>query len=568
LPSSLNRRLGGRFALALVVCALAVTAVVLFGLRRHAETQARARLEPQGVAIAEVLLRKARSIAGLVQSLAATAAIEDDDQRLRRLIPALLADGDANSLIAGGGLWPEPFARDPARQRDCLFWGRQADGRLRFFDDYNHPDKPDYHLDAWYVPARTLAPGHCIWSQGYTDPHSHEPMVTCSAPYFRDGRLAGVVTVDVRLSGLDRLARSLEQPLGGCLRITDRDGHLLSEPRQPLLDDGNPHLRPLHAAFAAGGAAEVRPGSRLYQQIGAQVPVHPGQLIELPHDPRLGKAALVQHLVVPEVGWHLFLAIPRDRALAEAHRFTLVIALTLAGLVVVGLLTAYLATQALVTKPLMRLAAGIRQSGDRPLAGDVASLAQRGDELGAVVCWIVARDAQLLEARRAAEAAAAAKASFLANMSHEIRTPLNGMLGMAQLLQHTRLDGEQEDLVRTILGSGGSLLSVINDILDFSGLDAGARTLVIEPFDLRGMVHDIVDLFRAQPNERLVDLLVDIDPTVPQRLLGDPARVRQIITNLLGNARKFTERGHVLVHARHVDGNLELAVADTGVGIP
>jgi PAS domain S-box-containing protein len=172
-----------------------------------------------------------------------------------------------------------------------------------------------------------------------------------------------------------------------------------------------------------------------------------------------------------------------------------------------------------------------------------------------------------------AEMADRAKSEFLANMSHEIRTPMNGVLGMAELLARTELDTRQRTFTDIIVKSGNALLTIINDILDFSKIDAGQLVLDQAPFDLPETVEDVASLISGRAAEKDIELIVRIDPALPARVVGDVGRLRQIITNLAGNAIKFTESGHVLIEVTgQLDdtGALDFAihVHDTGMGIP
>lgn len=203
----------------------------------------------------------------------------------------------------------------------------------------------------------------------------------------------------------------------------------------------------------------------------------------------------------------------------------------------------------------------------RGAGGDIVSL-------GLNITESVRYEKELKLARAEAEAASRAKSTFLANMSHEIRTPMNGVVGMAELLGDTGLNDEQTLYVDTIKNSGEALLVIINDVLDYSKIEAQKLQLHPEPFDLERSIHEVIMLLQPSAREKGLTVLLDYDLFLPTAYVGDPGRIRQVMTNLMGNAVKFTAEGHVLVRVTGVPdpakgkADVSIAIEDTGIGIP
>ncbi|MGB7336161.1 MAG: response regulator [Salaquimonas sp.] len=189
--------------------------------------------------------------------------------------------------------------------------------------------------------------------------------------------------------------------------------------------------------------------------------------------------------------------------------------------------------------------------------------------------------AELHDSQKKMEIAERTKSEFLANMSHEIRTPMNGVMGMAELLAKTELNPRQRTFTEIIVKSGASLLTIINDILDFSKIDAGQMELDPAPFVLSEAIEDVATLISSKVAEKDLELILRIDPNMPEKLIGDVGRIRQIVTNIVGNAVKFTDNGHIYVNAYVKDQydensqkienadrvDIQIDIEDTGVGI-
>jgi signal transduction histidine kinase/DNA-binding response OmpR family regulator len=308
-----------------------------------------------------------------------------------------------------------------------------------------------------------------------------------------------------------------------------------------------------------------------------------------------GKQRLVALARISDIDWFNLTVMDTDSLIGNRLSKPFITIFVIAGLTLLALLIWLL--NRMVIARIERLAKGAAAIA----AGDHATRVQDGmqDEIGTLTqsfnhmaatvadstahlearvaertAALSAANIELAQARDAAQEATRVKSEFLANMSHEIRTPMNGIIGMGQLLADTPLSVEQRHYAQTIGTSAEALLAIINDILDFSKIEAQKLDIEALDFDLRTMIDDFADLFSWRAAERGLEFHCVVAPDVPTHLIGDPGRLRQVLTNFVGNAIKFTERGEVTVRISAAESSaddsltLRFEVSDTGIGIP
>lgn len=594
-----------------------------------------------GKTITLSLREKLSASESLGRSLAKLASVLDHTpEEFMKIIPEILNQSGMENMIAGGGIWPEPFLFDKTKERSAFFWARNADGQLEFLDDYNDQNGRGYHHEEWYVPVRYLEPKKVYWSKSYRDPHSMESMVTCSVPILINGVFSGVATVDLKLAGLSAFMSAQTRLMGGYAFALDRNNRLLSFPstdEQRLThfdisqysEDAYPTIQALVEKNDAlkSVQSELNRVSMQYEVNQPLQKVHEvdllsqkivkdsdqidsnearkiarilldtksgehfsmaaehGKRLDILYDPLLKEASSVSVLHMPDIGWKVVVAMPARYTSSVVSQITEGMMGLLFILLAFAALLYLLFFNTVFLFPVNRLTQQIRSLVSREDyvtmlningSDELAQLASwfniRTSQLAEALSSLKVRNKELSEAREFAEQANKSKNIFLASMSHDIRTPMNAIIGLSDVLKKTGLHKEQSQYVQVINSSAQSLLSLINDIMDFSKIEANQLDLETISFDLRQVMDDCADLIFFQANEKRLEFVYFVSPSVPKYVLGDPNRLRQIILNLACNAVKFTESGRVELWVEVLSKNdhssqLLIEVRDTGIGL-
>ncbi|GLQ33097.1 hypothetical protein GCM10007876_35760 [Litoribrevibacter albus] len=583
-----------------------------------------------GESIVAQLGQRIKLTESLVTAMANTGEVLPQDDELHRQVIRKIIDFEGTErFIAGGGIWPEPYLYNPDIERRSFFWGKDSNNVLKYYDDYNHPAGSGYHHEEWYVPAKLLQPGEIYWSRSYMDPYSYQSMVTATAPMFRNDQFYGVTTIDIKLEGLTEFLAQKSESFGGYAFALDRNGTFLSHPDQQLtkrfdkdeqgnpteeylniteLQQKSPHFFSLVEALKKLDSSQTLPSNeeKLVTQITSdsyQINKEEARRIvstlrnpifdhakkeallsqlQIATDPVLKEPVLINIFEVPDTHWKIITVTPQ--ALAFAASRNIIDSVLIASFIVlsVSLLVGFIIMQKILVQPLINMTTQIKhvdleqlsETKDQAISpiptGELGELASQFNEH---TQQLVYANTELEHQITLAKQASVAKSQFLANMSHEIRTPINGVLGMLTLMDHTKLDKQQSHYISMARSSAESLLTVINDILDFSKIEAGKLDIETIDFDLRSLLDDLAGNMAHLAQRKGLELVLDINH-IPHRMVqGDPGRIRQVLTNLVSNAIKFTEEGEVVIKAKLENvGKLGLilygTVCDTGIGIP
>ena len=467
----------------------------------------------------------------------------------------LLKAISGNKNTVGGGIWFEPHSLYPERQ----YFGPYVyvkDGEAFLVSEYSN--EVDYHHEPWYINGKRSA-GEIVWSNVYYDPVADVTMVTATMPFYgRDGKFLGVTTADMALTNIKNISSSIVVGETGKAFILGANGEFIS-----FLDESR----------SIGNLVTMDSNSEL-AALGKKVLLSTSGSSGLFWE---GKKFLAFFDFISESTWHV-VAMIENQELGESIN-ELVIPL---AVVAVGGLLIIIASIILVTRSLTRVADKVNRFAIKAASGDLSEriVITEHDEFGTMEETLNAMMNNMAEisdqSRKMladAQAANRAKTDFLSNMSHEMRTPMNAILGMVNIAQQTEDTGRIQTCLDKISYASKSLLMLINDVLDMAKIEANKIEMEIQRFSLRVVLEGITDIFTYKAEEKHLVLSTKVDSAIPEHLWSDAFRYSQIVTNMLGNAMKFTPDGGTieiiadLTEKTETTVTIQTSVKDSGIGI-
>ncbi len=398
------------------------------------------------------LYERTKMAATLVESLSVVALeLATKQSVLEQLTPLLIDHPENQHLIAGGGIWPEPYAFDTSRRLSSLFWGRDQTGELIFYNDYNDPSGRGYHREEWYVPARYLQKNNLYWSKSYTDPHSLQSMVTVTAPIVREGKYLGATTIDLKLEGLQELLYQSTKRFNGYAFAVDRNGRLLSFPENMItsketvdlletkalpsltlaeLAQEHPEFKVFHLQFSKNTqqlspretdiysladtlakesdqinqneaykiAESLRSKNSDYRR-NEHILKENNHVFYIENDYLLQEPSLAVITTMPATGWHIVTVIPESVASQSSSRFLTTFVISIVVSMLIAIILVWLLLKRAYVRPLEDLTNQLKSNTeDLPYNKHLISTNDRG-ELGVLAYWFNQRTHELLTSR-------------------------------------------------------------------------------------------------------------------------------------------------------------------------
>jgi signal transduction histidine kinase len=562
LRSSLQVKSGVMFIIVLTII-MASTVYVMHGHVRKSLIDLNINLiEETGHWIVTELGQRISTTEALANSLVKITEItENSIEKYNLFVPSLLSLPTKENIIEGGGIWPEPFKFNKARERRAFFWGK-SNGNLSYFNDYNENTSASYHKADWYTPAARLAgKKKCFWSAGYTDPHTNVPMVTCTKRITKNDVFFGVATVDLNLSGMKKFLEKASTKTNSLTIVFNRDGSLLSSPTEN--DDALKIFQNLHPSIRNH---EIE---KLYNNNNSLIEQYRLNEVSFFKGP-----ALVSIFEVPETLWKIVMISPLSTALTNANNTTKNALIYLSILILAATLLWFTFTYRILIKPLQRILKQIN-SKTRTGTNQFAPLAHSSkDEFGLLINALNTRNKAIEESQNALEQANDELSNFAYRTSHDLRSPIasvQGILSIIQDLNSKETPDAKQQIDKMLKRADGVIqnqFKLINDILALCKTDHDESAVIT--IKLHKLCATIISRLSHMEHYNTITFTIEIDKTLT--IHTPRTRMEQVLENLISNAIKYADikksTPFITISAHEDEDSTSIIVEDNAQAIP